>query len=126
MRSRAFDNVRVFRQYGVCGFEGARFMDSSGYYYYADRVRNQVNASISHYAEAFGKHDLKFGVEIERSKVHSQFGYTGGGYYYDPAPAPRTPRPEPKRHFWSWRRSSCRTRAFPGDWYRGKWCCEPP
>ncbi len=32
-------------------------------------TRNQVNASISHYAEAFGKHDLKFGVEIERSKV---------------------------------------------------------
>jgi hypothetical protein len=53
------------------------------YYYYADRGRHQVNASISHYAEAFGKHDLKFGLEIERSKVRSQFGYTGGLYYYD-------------------------------------------
>jgi hypothetical protein len=53
------------------------------YYYYADRGRQQVNASLSHYAEAFGKHDLKFGVEIERSKVQSQFGYTGGLYYYD-------------------------------------------
>ena len=53
------------------------------YNYYADRKRNQVNASISHYADAFGKHDLKFGVEIERSSVHSQFGYTGGLYYYD-------------------------------------------
>ena len=52
-------------------------------YYYADRGRNQVNASISHYAEAFGKHDLKFGVEIERSKVHSQYGYNQGLYYYD-------------------------------------------
>ena len=52
-------------------------------YYYADRTRNQVNASLSHYAEAFGKHDLKFGVEIERSKVHSQYGYNQGLYYYD-------------------------------------------
>jgi len=52
-------------------------------YYYADRGRHQVNASISHYAEAFGKHDLKFGVEIERSKVHSQYGYNQGLYYYD-------------------------------------------
>ena len=53
------------------------------YHYYADRVRHQINASLSHYAEAFGKHDLKFGLEIERSKVHNRFGYTGGGYYYD-------------------------------------------
>ena len=43
-----------------------------GYYNAYDRSRNQVNASISHYAEAFGKHDLKFGVEIERSKVRSR------------------------------------------------------
>jgi hypothetical protein len=53
------------------------------WYYRADRGRNQVNASISHYAEAFGKHDLKFGVEVERSKVHSQFGYNSGLYYLD-------------------------------------------
>ncbi len=52
-------------------------------YYYADRGRHQVNASISHYAEAFGKHDLKFGVEIERSKVHSRYGYNQDIYYYD-------------------------------------------
>jgi len=53
------------------------------FYYYADRGRHQVNASVSHYAEAFGKHDLKFGVEIERSKVRSQYGYNQGIYYYD-------------------------------------------
>jgi hypothetical protein len=53
------------------------------YFYYADRKRNQVNASISHYAEAFGKHDLKFGVEIERSTVHSQYGFPNNMYYYD-------------------------------------------
>ena len=45
--------------------------------------RNQVNASVSHYAEGFGKHDLKFGVEIERSKVRNRYGYNQGIYYYD-------------------------------------------
>jgi hypothetical protein len=59
------------------------YTGGGGIYYYADRGRNQVNASISHYAEAFGKHDLKFGVEIERSKVHSQYGFAQGIYYYD-------------------------------------------
>ena len=56
---------------------------AGGFGYYADRTRNQVNASISHYAEAFGKHDLKFGVEIERSSVHSQYGWADNIYYYD-------------------------------------------
>jgi hypothetical protein len=53
------------------------------YHAYYDRTRHQVNASLSHYAEGFGKHDLKFGLEIERSKVRNRFGYTGGLYYYD-------------------------------------------
>jgi hypothetical protein len=66
-------------------YDGTTGAYSGGAYsfYYADRTRNQVNASISHYAEAFGKHDLKFGLEIERSKVHSQYGYNQGLYYYD-------------------------------------------
>ena len=67
-------------------FDGSTNEYSGGslsYGYYADRGRHQVNASVSHYAEAFGKHDLKFGVEIERSKVRSQWGYNQGIYYYD-------------------------------------------
>jgi hypothetical protein len=66
-------------------YDGGTGQYSGGawYYYYADRGRHQVNASLSHYAEAFGKHDLKFGLEIERSKVHSQYGYNQGIYYYD-------------------------------------------
>jgi hypothetical protein len=59
------------------------YTGGAGYHYYADRGRNQLNASVSHYAEAFGKHDLKFGVEIERSRVHSRYGQTDGLYYYD-------------------------------------------
>jgi len=62
---------------------------SQGYYYYADRGRHQVNASVSHYADAFGHHDLKFGVEIERSKTRDRDGYLPNGvYYYDYGGAP--------------------------------------
>ena len=32
-----------------------------------------MNASITHYAEGFGRHDLKFGVEIERSKARDRY-----------------------------------------------------
>jgi len=55
--------------------------DSAGYFYYADRSRYQANASLTHYVEDFigGSHDFKFGAEIERSFVRSQYGYTGTG-----------------------------------------------
>ncbi len=56
---------------------------SAGNFYYADRGRNEVHASISHYAEAFGHHDLKFGVQIERSRVRNRYGYPTGFNYYD-------------------------------------------
>jgi hypothetical protein len=56
---------------------------SQGFFYYADRGRHQVNASLSHFAEKWGKHDLKFGVEIERSKVRDRYGYQNNTYYYD-------------------------------------------
>jgi hypothetical protein len=62
---------------------GARY-GSQGYAYYADRGRHQVNASVSHYADAFGHHDLKFGVELERSKTRDRDFYLPNGvYYYD-------------------------------------------
>ncbi|HEX9094006.1 MAG TPA: TonB-dependent receptor, partial [Coriobacteriia bacterium] len=50
---------------------------------YYDRVRHQANASITHYAEAFGRHELKFGVDVERSKVRDRYGFNQGIYYYD-------------------------------------------
>src|SRR5258707_7114379 len=62
---------------------------SQGYFYYADRGRHQVNASLSHYADAFGHHELKFGVELERSKTRDRDGYLPNGvYYYDYGGAP--------------------------------------
>ncbi len=56
---------------------------SQGWSYAGDRGRNQVNAAISHFAEGFGKHDLKFGIEVERSKTRDRYGYANNTYYYD-------------------------------------------
>jgi hypothetical protein len=56
---------------------------SQGWSYAADRGRNQVNAAISHFAEGFGKHDLKFGIEIERSKTRDRYTHNNNTYYYD-------------------------------------------
>ena len=54
-----------------------------GCFYYADRTRDQVNASVTHYAEKFGRHELKFGAEFEHSTVRNRYGYPGGAYFYD-------------------------------------------
>ncbi len=56
---------------------------SSGYFYYGDRTRDQVNANLTHYAEKFGRHELKFGAEFEHSTVRNRYGYPGGAYFYD-------------------------------------------
>lgn len=64
------------------------FSQSFGTFSYYGRTRNQANATLSHYAEGFGKHDLKFGVEIERSTAHNQLGYINNRFYYDYYGAP--------------------------------------
>ncbi len=93
--SRTFMEIKYFGWWGYyyldpkvaipSAFDGTTQAYTGGafYYYLADRGRNQVNASVSHYADAFGKHDMKFGLEIERSTVRSQYGYNQGLYYYD-------------------------------------------
>jgi hypothetical protein len=54
---------------------------NSYYYYKADRVRHQANASLTKYASGFaGSHSLKFGAELERSYVKSEQGYPGKAY----------------------------------------------
>ena len=56
---------------------------NSYYYYNADRVRHQANASLTKYATGFaGEHNLKFGAEFERSYVKSELGYPGGMYVF--------------------------------------------
>jgi len=58
---------------------------NSTYYYLADRQRNQVVASVSHFANDFikGDHDFKFGMELERSTVRSRYGAPTGAWFYD-------------------------------------------
>lgn len=62
-------------------------ISSVNYYrnYLTDRDRNQVNASLSHYARDFikGSHDFKFGIEYERSAANRDYTWTGNAYYYD-------------------------------------------
>jgi hypothetical protein len=54
---------------------------NSYYFYKADRVRNQANASVTKFASGFaGEHNLKFGVEFERSYIKTEYGYNGGMY----------------------------------------------
>ena len=48
-----------------------------------DRGRNQGNVSISKYADLAGKHNFKFGMEIERSTIRDRFAYAGGMYFND-------------------------------------------
>jgi hypothetical protein len=58
-----------------------------GWFYYADRGRHQGNVALSHFADKWGKHNFKFGAEIERSKTRDRYGFIGL-YYYDYAGAP--------------------------------------
>jgi hypothetical protein len=59
---------------------------SQGWFYYADRGRHQVNASVTHYADKFGRHDLKFGAEFERSRTRDRYGYNNGVVFYEYGP----------------------------------------
>jgi hypothetical protein len=58
---------------------------SWGVWSQTNQARHQVSLSLTHYAEAYGRHELKFGVEIERGKVRDQFGGAGQPpvYYID-------------------------------------------
>jgi outer membrane receptor protein involved in Fe transport len=82
-------------------FDGT-YSRNSTYFYYADRDRHQLNASLSkHVSDWAGAHDFKFGMEVERSTMRSRYGYTTGEYFYDYDPAyytqddPGTPAVDP-------------------------------
>ncbi len=62
----------------VPGDDG-EYAGGAGYYYYADRDRNQLNVAVSHYAQAFGSHAFKFGMEFERSASLSRSEYSSCG-----------------------------------------------
>ena len=65
-------------------FDGlsGEYSGGGGGQYYADRSRNQLQVSLTKYADRFGRHTLKFGAEIERSEVRSQYQpYGPSGFY---------------------------------------------
>jgi hypothetical protein len=68
--------------------ETGAWSGGAGYSAQYDRTRNQLNASLSKYAEAKGSHAFKFGVEIERSTIRNRFAYTDGLFFYDYGGAP--------------------------------------
>ncbi len=54
---------------------------NSYYFYNADRVRHQANATVTKFASGYaGEHNLKFGAEFERSYIKTEHGYPGGMY----------------------------------------------
>ena len=55
----------------------------AGYSAQYDRTRNQLNASLSKYAELKGTHAFKFGIELERSTIRNRSSYTGGTYFLE-------------------------------------------
>ena len=62
--------------------ETGTYAGGGGGLYYADRARNQAQVSFTKFAEKFGRHSLKFGAEIERSSVRSQYQpYGPAGFY---------------------------------------------
>jgi len=59
------------------------YSGGAGYSAKYDRLRNQLNASISKYAKAAGSHQFKFGMEIERSTIRNRYAYTDDLFFYD-------------------------------------------
>jgi len=68
--------------------ETGKWSGGGGFNAQYDRVRNQVNASLSRYVNAGGTHNFKFGVEIERSRIRNRFAYSNGLFFYDYGGAP--------------------------------------
>src|SRR4051812_33073534 len=101
-------NAQWRKVMGTNTFLEAKFTGYSGYYYldpidpspftydaltdeytgggggldYEDRSRNQLQVAVTRYAEAFGRHALKFGAEIERSHVATQYQPYGPACFY--------------------------------------------
>jgi Carboxypeptidase regulatory-like domain len=76
--------------YTFDGFTGEYCCGGGGNLNYQDRKRNQLQVSLTKYADKFGKHSLKFGAEIERSHTRD-IGqpYGPAGFYifaYDGIP----------------------------------------
>jgi hypothetical protein len=77
-------NVRKPQHRDVNG----RYSVSAGSDFYYDVGRQQANVAVSRYAEAFGKHELKFGLEIERGRARDRLSYVDNLFFVDHNGAP--------------------------------------
>jgi hypothetical protein len=56
---------------------------SDGTFRSADRSRHRVAATFSSYVQRFGRHEVKFGAEFERSRSRDRYGYVDNIRFYD-------------------------------------------
>ncbi len=80
-----FDLDPVHPVPAVLNTDTGAWSGGGGYTAQYDRTRNQLNASISKYAELKGTHAFKFGVELERSTIRNRSAYTNGLYFLENA-----------------------------------------
>jgi outer membrane receptor protein involved in Fe transport len=68
-------------------YDGATGVTSGGlsWPWFYEVTRNQVNATLTHYADDFlaGDHEFKAGVQFNRGTSDTYGGYSAGKYYYD-------------------------------------------
>jgi hypothetical protein len=68
-------------------YDGATGINSGAPYWPWEYIvsRNQLNATVTYFAEDFlaGDHDFKVGVQYNRGTSEAWGGYSGGKYYYD-------------------------------------------
>jgi len=78
--------------YNPVHYDGATGVSSGGQWWpwYYKVTRNQVNATLTHFADDLlaGDHEFKFGVQYNRGTSDTYGGYGGGKYYYDYAGEP--------------------------------------
>lgn len=78
----SFDETPEVNQSGRYDEKGVRSV-SQGTFKSANRRRQHVTATLSHYAQRFGRHDFKFGAEFERSGTRDRYGYVDNLRFYD-------------------------------------------
>ncbi len=83
-----FDLNPEVNQSGRLDLGTGLFSVSQGWFSYSDRERNQVNGSVTHYADKFGRHEFKFGAELERSMTRDRYGYVNDVFFNDYYGAP--------------------------------------
>jgi hypothetical protein len=83
-----FDRNPHVRRPGFRDLTSGALSGSAGRFNDNDRSRSQLNLAVSRYAEAFGKHDFRFGLEVERSHAKYRSGYVDDLYVLSDGPRP--------------------------------------